>query len=125
MSITNFNKKPVNFDFKETKNHEYKDLKELYKENGKDHEYLVLALYVNDGGQYGKQPLAVSPTNFINLPTHLVDQVEDIRDVEKLVDDINNCKVGFKIYEYEHNKYGKCYSINWIDIEMKEDNIPF
>lgn len=123
MSILNFNVNTPTFKFKGTQGFEYRTLEELYKANGKEQEYLVNGLYVNDNSKFGKSPLIVGSSEYINLPNHMVSQIEEIRNTESIVEDINNGKVGFRIYEYHQKAYNKiCYSIEWV--EMKEDN-PF
>lgn len=117
MSITKFNKKAVSFNFKAGEDFIYKSLKDLYLENGKDKIYKVNALYINTSGIYGEQPLAITDDEFVNLPTHLLGTVEEIREDENLVNDINNGKVGFEIYEYNSKRYNrKAYSINWLEL---------
>ena len=117
MSITKFNKKAVKFDFEPGKDFEYKSLKTLYSEYGKGVIYKVNALYINTSGMYGEQPLIVTDKEYVNLPTHLLETVKEIRDDEDMVNDINNGKVGFEIYEYDSNKNNrKGYSINWVEL---------
>ncbi len=131
MSILNYNNSQAYFTFKQTEGFEYVDLETLYKEHGERKQYLVNALYVNENGQYGQSPLVVGSDQYINLPSHMVEQVEQIRADEKIVEDINNGKVGFVIYEYYQKKYKKtCYGINWIELDdgfivETENNIPF
>ena len=129
MSITRFNKNFVHFTFKAGEDFKYYSLKDLYEMNGKDAVYRVNALYINDTGYYGKTPLAVGDEYYINLPSHLVDTVEEIRADEDLVNDINNGKVGFKIYEYYVKKYNKkAYSVNWIELDnerLEDLETPF
>ena len=117
MSITKFNKKAVSFDFKAGEDFKYKSLKDLYVENGEDKIYKVNALYINTSGIYGEQPLAITDEEFVNLPKHLLGTVEEIRNNEELVNDINNGKVGFEIYEYNSKTYNRiAYSINWLEL---------
>ena len=129
MSITRFNKNFVHFTFKAGEDFKYYSLKELYEKYGKDAVYRVNALYINDTGYYGKTPLVVGDEYYINLPSHLVDTVEEIRADEDLVNDINNGKVGFKIYEYYVKKYNKkAYSVNWIELDnegLEDLETPF
>ena len=129
MSITRFNKKYVHFTFKPSEDFKYYSLKELYEKYGKDAVYRVNALYINDTGYYGKTPLAVGDKFYINLPSHLVDTVEEIRADEDLVNDINNGKVGFKIYEYYSKRYNKKgYSVHWVELDnerLEDLEAPF
>ncbi len=117
MSITRFNNDNVRFDFEPKEDFEYRTLEDLYNENGKNKTYLVKGVFVNTKSRYGDSAVAVSEDCFINLPSHLVDTVREIREDVKLVEDINNDKIGFKIYEYFQRKYNKtCYSINWVEL---------
>jgi hypothetical protein len=50
-----------------------------------------------------------------SLPGHLTEVVERMRSNEEDVQAINDGLAGFTIYTYE-NKYGTCYSVNWVDM---------
>ena len=117
MSIAKFNKEVVRFDFEPSDDFTFRNLEELYKENGKDEVYTVRGMFINTKGRYGDNPVLVCSEYYVSLPNHLVDVVKEIRSDGELVEDINNGKVGFTIYEYIQPKYNKkCYSINWLDI---------
>ena len=64
MSISKFNK-TNSFIFKAPEGFRYYSLKELVKANGQDMIYPVLALYINNKGRYGAQPLAVTDKFFV------------------------------------------------------------
>lgn len=120
MSITKFNETVAYFEYDKEKERKYVDLKDLYNENGKDHVYKVLGLYVNEG-KFGEQGSTVLEDIQVNLPKHLVPVIEEIRADEKLVNDINDGKVGFNIYEYKPRNYNTiAYSIRWVDIEVED-----
>ena len=117
MSVKKFNNDVAKFVFEPSKDFTFKTLKELYKENGKDKVYTVRGAYINTKGIYKPNPVIVCDGYYVSLPSHLTKTVEEIRADKQLVDDINNGKVGFEIYEYFQNTYKrKCYSINWLDI---------
>lgn len=131
MAITRFNKSGIYFTYDREKSRPYTVLETLYKEYGKDKVYKVLGLYINEG-KFGEQGSAVLDDVQVDLPKHLVPVIKEIRSDEKLVDDINQGLVGFKIYKYYTKKYGReAYSINWVDIEPEDftevdtDDIPF
>lgn len=125
MSITKFNSGGAYFEYDKDKNRGYVSLRDLYESNDKNTEYKLLGLYINES-KFGEQPSAVLEDVQANLPKHLVSTVKEIRGNQDLVDDINNGKVGFKIYEYEDKKFGKkCYSINWIEFQPSDEDIPF
>ena len=100
MSISRFNNEVVKFEFEPSKDFTFRTLEELYKVNGKDEVYTVKGLFINTKGMYGDNPVIVCSEYYVSLPNHLVDAVEEIRRDKQLVDDINNDKVGFEIYEY-------------------------
>lgn len=124
MSITRFNKSSVYFKFKAGDDFEYKTLEDLYTRDGLGVQYKVNGLYINKG-LYGQEPLIVSNHCFINLPSHLTSEIQEIRADENLVQDINDGKIYIEIYEYYQTKFKKkCYSINWKETE-NEDEKPF
>lgn len=119
MSITRFNKSIAYFMYDREKTRPYTKLEDLYKKYGKDKIYKVLGLYVNNG-RYGEQGTAVLDDVQVNLPKHLVPVIKEIRADEDLVNDINEGKVGFKIYEYYTRKYNKtAYSVNWVELDTE------
>lgn len=106
-----------------TEGYEYRKLEELYKEYGADVEYPVRALYVNKT-KFGESAVAVTDGYFINLPSHVVDDVKEITADEELVQMINDGLVSITIYEYYSHKYNDTfYGIRWV--EKKPDNVPF
>lgn len=116
MSLSKFNKSL--FTFKADENFEYKTLEQLYKENGPDKVYNLKAIYINTKGKYGSRPVAVTDFCYVNLPGHLLETVEQMREDDEVIEMINNGKAGFKIYEYTQSKYNKvCYSVEWRDAE--------
>lgn len=130
MSITRFNKSEIGpyFVYDREKSRPYTNLESLYNLNGKDKVYKVLALYVNEG-KFGEQGLAVLDDVKVNLPKHLVPVIIEILSDEELISDINNGKVGFKIYPYISKRYNvKSYSIRWVELDdftEVDGKIPF
>lgn len=131
MSITQFNETVAYFTYDKEKSREYTNLKDLFSKNGKDTVYKVLGLYINDS-KFGEQGSAVLDDVQVNLPKHLTPVIKEIRGNEKLVEDINDGKVGFEIYQYIPRNYDKkAYSIRWVDIEKDDfkevdgEQIPF
>lgn len=114
MGFEKFNK-TMRFNPINTQGYEYKKLEELYKEYGAGVEYPIRALYVNKG-KYGESAVAVTDGYFINLPSHVVDDVKEIIADDELVRMINDGFVSIAIYEYYSHKYdGVFYSIRWIE----------
>ena len=129
--ITSFNATIAYFTYDKEKKREYVKLEDLFKEYGKDKQYKVLGLYINES-KFGEQGSAVLDDVQVNLPKHLVPVIKEICSNEKLVEDINEGKVGFEIYEYMPTNYNiTAYAIRWVDIEVEDftevdtDEIPF
>ena len=115
MSITKFNKGDMLFTNNERYT-EFKTLKELYEENGKEKRYLVKGLY-NYKSVYGNGCFAKSEGFNISLPTHMVQTVEEIRNDRESIEQINNGEVFIEIYTYSlPDKYPnkKFYSVNFV-----------
>lgn len=113
------------FIFKGEKDFKYYSLKDLYKANGPDQVYTFLSLFINSKSRFGKQPLAVTPTYYVNLPEYLVEDVQDMINDPDAVDQINAGKAGFKIRTYTNRKGGTSYGVEWMDIEAKDIKLPF
>ena len=114
LNKANGNKK---FDFTQFEGAKYTSLKDLYEENGDEKVYTLKALYINTKGKYGNSPIALINGYNVNLPNHLLDTINLFIDSLDMVDAINNNEVGFTIYKYTDNKYGKeCYSVNWVEL---------
>lgn len=106
----------------DTKDMEYFERENLLDINGPDHIYLVKGLFINKNKpekqlkEYGPSIVAILEDKLVNLPNHMLEEVESILEDEEDVADIKAGKVGFKIRKYEsHNK--DCYGIDWIDIQ--------
>ena len=125
MTISKLNNNYVAFTFKPDEDLPYKSLELLYNENGKNHTYIIRGVYINDS-KFGKQGLVVTSQCYVNLPNHLTNDIEQIRQDDSLVNQINEGQAGFKIYHYFSNKYNKnCFSINWVDVPKEEQVVFF
>lgn len=116
MGFSKFNRgsqfNPIN-----TEGYEYRKLEELYKEYGKDVQYPIRALYVNET-KFGESAVATTDGYFINLPSHVVGDVKEIIADEDLVNRINEGLVSIEIYEYFSHKYNSVfYGIRWVERE--------
>ena len=116
MGFSKFNRgnkfNPIN-----TEGYEYRKLEELYKEYGKDVQYPIRALYVNKT-KFGESAVATTDGYFINLPSHVVNDVKEIIADEDLVNRINEGLVSIEIYEYFSHKYNDVfYGIRWVERE--------
>lgn len=112
------------FIFKASKDFKYHSLKDLYKQNGPDQVYTVLSLFISNG-RYGKQPVATTPTFHINLPGHMLNDVENMMMDAEAVDQINSAMAGFKIRTYTNRNGGESYSVEWLDIKADDVKLPF
>lgn len=99
---------------------EYRSLEELYVDD--ETVYQVRGLYINKKSMYtDKSPLLATDKFYVNLPDHLLDDIEEILNDRAAIADINRGVVGFRIYKYFQKKYNKeCYSITWVDIDPSD-----
>lgn len=111
---TKYNVLPNPFTFKTPDTHPYVKPADLVKAHGIEKTYQVKALYVNKGGKFGDEPIIVTPDFILNAPTHILELVRNIVTDVDSVNQINDDKVFFKLYEYK-NKYGQQFSITWLD----------
>lgn len=110
----------ANFEFPE-KEREFKKLEELHNEQPKAR-YTILAVFINTKGKFGDQGIFVTKDFQVNLPPHLLDLSQDLRQDEEVIEAINNRELAFEIYQY-NGKNGKGYSINLVpSAEANEQN---
>lgn len=104
------------FNFQAGSDFEFFTLNDLFTEGEKDERFVVRGFWISEN-MYGKQPIAVLDTCFVNLPPHLLKVVNEICADEEAVQQVNDGKLAFTIYKYYNEKYRKdCYSVNWIDL---------
>ena len=114
-SIANRYNKGARFNFEIPESFEFTTLKELYKKNGKDTAYFIMAYFFNSKGRFGTQTVLSTTEDLVNAPHHLTEMFEQMRNDPEVIDAINNAKLGFTIYEYQ-NSYGTHYSLELIDM---------
>lgn len=95
----------------DTTNFNYIKLSELFSGNDPETVYTVLGCYQHDG-QYGLESVVIIDGFMVNLPHHLN---EDVKAIMDNIDIIENHKLGFKIVPYT-SKYGKFFTVQWIDL---------
>ena len=104
---------------------DYYSLEKLYKENGKDAVYKLGAIFINKKSKFGNSPtFAVIDDKytcggyFVNMPAHMLDDVNAILSDAEAIAEINAGAVGFIIETYEAGKYGNkvCYGIRFTDL---------
>lgn len=97
---------------------EYKKLSELFDDD-KDAIHNLQGLYISKGGEYGPAPVAICDGYCVNLPSHLMEEVNGMLASDEDIKDIKAGIVGFSVYSYEKEigkKTKTCYSINWEDL---------
>ena len=97
------------FDF-EKKDREFINLKDLKVGDT----FVIEALFINTGGNYGAQGVVVTSDLQINLPQHLTNKVEEMRKDSDVVEVINERQLAIKVYEYETKQGRKGRSVNFI-----------
>ena len=114
--VSQLNKNHGSNPFKvDTKDFEYINLKTLYIKDGENTSYKVLGVYINEKGKFGAEPLAIIDGFKVNLPKHILKDVEMILDNEDMIQAINEGHLGFQIEPYE-NARGQFYSVRWVEL---------
>lgn len=99
------------FEYDNEKEREYIKLGELDLSKT----YPIEALFINTKGKYGNQGVIISGDYIVNLPQHLTDMIEEMRQDEEMVEAINQRLFDFEIYEFESKKYNrKSYGIHLV-----------
>ena len=80
--------------------------------------YPLLGVYVNFKSMYGPAPVAIIERHFVNLPTHMLNDVQDILSDGESIAAIKDGKVGFSVREYVDGKNVTRRSIRWEDINV-------
>lgn len=106
----------------DTKDFEYFKLADLYEMNGKDETYTLKGLFINRNKpekqlkEFGASPVGILEDKLINLPNHMLSEVEEILKDTEDIESIMNGEAVFKIREYE--SHGKtCYGIDWQEVK--------
>lgn len=91
---------------------EFKKLADL--EAGKG--YRIRGLFISKAGKYGKHPVAVGESFFIDLPKNQLETVISIMNDREAVDAINAGAVGISPEPYHSDKYDMdCVGVKWVD----------
>lgn len=78
---------------------------------------IVLGMYISRAGKYGPSATLICRGFNVNLPAHMVEDVEEILRNDEDIKDINAGKVGVYAYEYVNKNGGQSYSVTWTDLE--------
>ena len=105
-----------------TEEFEYFKLQDLYEMNGADEVYTLKGVFVNRNKpekqlkEFGASPVGILEDKLINLPNHMLAEVEDILKDEEDIAAIKAGEAIFKIRKYEsHGK--ECYGVDWQEVE--------
>lgn len=86
--------------------------------------YPIEALFINTKGKFGDQGVIISGNYIVNLPNHLTEMIEEMRQDSEMVDAINQRLFDFEIYEFESNKYNRVsHSINLVPSEKAKQEV--
>ena len=110
----------IRFDYDNEKEREYIKLSEL--DSSKT--YPIEALFINTKGKFGDQGVIISGDYIVNLPQHLTEMIEDMRQDAEMVEAINQRLFDFEIYEFESKKYNRTsHSINLVHSEKAKQEV--
>lgn len=113
---TQLNKVHGNNPFKvDASKFDFINLESLYTKDGENARYKLLGAYINKKGRFGAEPVAIIEGLKVNLPKHLLDDVQLILDSDEMIEAIIDGKLGFEIEPYD-NARGHFYSVHWIDL---------
>ena len=98
-------------------NFPFVDLKEVATENGLK-VLKVQGAFTFEGKKKKKRPVLIADGMKINLPDHLLKDVEKLLANDEYIEAVNQGKCGFQITTYEDKQYGNgtCYSGLFVDI---------
>lgn len=114
MSITKYNKSGSKFTATINEDAQYITLKELFTEYG-NKVHKVQLFFINKKSRYGDHPVIYTGDWLVDIPKHMVDTFNAIYNDDKVIDDINNGRVGFNVVVYTKN-HRQCYTIEFVDI---------
>lgn len=102
-------------------------LKDLYAEHqDPDHALMVRGMFINDKSRYGRSAALICDGFNVNLPGHMVNEVEQIMNDPDDVAAINAGRVMFYVRPYESKTYKTtAYAVTWVDVPVAADDLPF
>lgn len=118
------------FNYKQVEDATFAKCKELY-EHGyteeKQRHITVRGCFINKGGRYGDSPALICEGFNVNLPSHMIKDIQDILASDEDIAAINAGKVGAYVYQYENSRGGTSYSIRWIDLpgDINNTDLPY
>lgn len=115
MSVLDKYNKGNRFDFEAPEDFEFVKPKELYEDENENNKRPLKALFINNKSKFGDSAVAVTTSELVNLPNHMVEDVKEMMQDDEVIDLVNNDKVMIEIYTF-NNKYGKCYGVKFEEI---------
>lgn len=104
-------------------------VRELYEHGyteDKKRPIIVRGCFINRGGKYGDSAALVCEGFNVNLPNHMLKEVEEILRSEQDIADINAGTVGAYAYEYTNRNGGKSYSLRWCELgSINSSDLPY
>lgn len=120
------------FTYQQAEDAPYCKVKDLFAHNyteEKKKPVRVRGMFIKKGGRYGDSATLICEGFNVNLPGHMVDDIDDMLHNQDDIDDINAGKVGAYAYEYVNSRGSKSYSIHWVDInpglDISDDDLPY
>lgn len=95
----------------------FKNLSDLYSENGKGTIYQMNGFYINTKGKFDAHPVAICSDMklLIDLPSHLTDDFISMLQNKDDLYDIRNGEAQFIIEPYTSKQYDtECFGIRWV-----------
>ena len=117
MSIASRFNKGNKFNFN-TEGLEFSTLKEQFEKNGADKVYTLKSIFINTKSKYGHHPIFATDSFLVGCPQHMLETANEILTDVEAIDDINNNKVGFTIYQYKAEKFDTdAFGIKFVDLK--------
>ena len=93
-------------------------LKEVAEENGIEKILKVQGAFIFEGKKKKLRPVLIAEGLKINLPDHMLKDVQKLLSKDEYIEAVNEGKCGFQITTYEDEQYGNgtCYSGIFVDI---------
>lgn len=99
-------------------NFPFVNIKEIAEENGIDKVLKVQGVFTFKGKKGKLRPVLIADGHKINLPDHMLKDIQKLLSKHEYIQAVNDGKCGFQITTYEDTEYGNgtCYSGIFVDI---------
>ena len=99
-------------------NFPFVNLKEIAEENGIEKILKVQGAFTFEGKRGKLRPVLIADGHKINLPDHMLKDIQKLLSKDEYIQAVNDGKCGFQITTYEDTEYGNgtCYSGIFVDI---------